>query len=85
MLKNYFLITLRNIFKQKSYSFINIAGLAVGLASFILIVLWVQDEFSFDGFHQNFDNIFRIQDRNAYVVLFLQKQRLHISVELGRR
>jgi ABC-type antimicrobial peptide transport system permease subunit len=66
MLRNYLIITIRNIVKQKTYSFINIAGLAVGLASFILIVLWVQDEFSFDRFHENTDNIYRVVNFEKY-------------------
>ena len=43
MLKNYLKIAIRNISKNKLYSFINIAGLAIGMACFILIMLWVQD------------------------------------------
>ena len=66
MLKNYLKIIFRNIVKQKTYSFINIAGLAVGLASFILIVLWVQDEFSFDRFHANTDDIYRVVNYEKY-------------------
>jgi putative ABC transport system permease protein len=66
MLKNYLKITLRNLRKHKSYSFINITGLAVGMASTILILLWVQDELSFDRFHQNADRIYRIIDYEKY-------------------
>ncbi|MCP5108669.1 MAG: FtsX-like permease family protein, partial [bacterium] len=53
MIKNYLKITLRNIIKHKGYSFINIFGLAIGMAVSILILLWVQDELSFDRFHKN--------------------------------
>jgi len=60
MFKNYVKITLRNIAKYKGYSFINIAGLAIGMACTIFILLWVQDELSYDGFHENKDNIFRV-------------------------
>lgn len=60
MLKNYLKTALRNIKKHKGYSFINIAGLAVGMACCILIFLWVQDELSYDGFHRNSDRIYRI-------------------------
>ncbi|MFQ5633435.1 MAG: ABC transporter permease, partial [bacterium] len=60
MLKNYFKITLRNLHRQKIYSFINIAGLAIGMACAILILLWVQDELSYDRFHHNADRIYRI-------------------------
>ena len=46
--------------KHKGYSFINIAGLAVGIACTIFILLWVQDELSFDRFHENADRIYRV-------------------------
>jgi len=57
---NYFVIALRKIKRQKGYSFINIAGLAVGLTGVLLILLWVQDERSFDRFHRNFPEIYRV-------------------------
>ncbi len=63
MIKNYLKIALRNILRQKGYSFINIAGLTMGLACFILIGLWVRDELSFDRFHENKDRIFRILNK----------------------
>jgi len=60
MFKNYLKIALRNIQKHKGYSFINIFGLAVGIACCILIFLWVQDEFSYDQFHENGDNLYLV-------------------------
>jgi predicted permease len=60
LFKNYLKIALRNIKRYKGYSFINIAGLAVGMACCILILLWVRDELSFDRFHHNIDNIYRV-------------------------
>ena len=60
MLGNYLKITFRNMKKHKGYSFINIAGLAVGIACTIFILLWVQDELSFDRFHENADRIYRV-------------------------
>lgn len=60
MLRNYLKIALRNILRHKAYSAINIAGLAIGMASSILILLWVQNELSFDRFHKNADQIYRI-------------------------
>jgi putative ABC transport system permease protein len=60
MFKNYFKIVLRNMKRHKGYSFINIAGLAVGIACTILILLWVKDELSFDRFHKNANRICRI-------------------------
>jgi putative ABC transport system permease protein len=58
MLKNYLMTAWRNIRRQKGYSFINIAGLAVGMAACLLILLWVRDELSFDKFHENYADIY---------------------------
>jgi len=60
MLKNYFKIAFRNILRHKGFSFINIFGLALGLAVFMLIMLWVQDENSYDEFHQHVDRLYRL-------------------------
>jgi putative ABC transport system permease protein len=60
MLKNYFKIALRNIRKNKLYSFINIAGLTVGIICCILIGLFISSELSFDKFHKNADKLARI-------------------------
>lgn len=60
MFKNYVKIALRTLFKQKLYSIINITGLAVGIASCILIFLFVQNELSYDTFHKNADRLYRI-------------------------
>lgn len=63
MIKNYFKIALRNLFKNKSSSFINIGGLAVGMAVAILIGLWIYDEVSFDKSFKNHDRIAQIMQR----------------------
>ncbi len=60
MFKNYFKIAWRNIVKNKIYSFINIAGLAIGLASFLLIVLYVTNELSYDRYFPDANRIYRI-------------------------
>jgi putative ABC transport system permease protein len=60
MLANYLKIAIRNILRHKVYSLINIAGLSVGMACTILILLWVQYELSFDRFHENADRIYRL-------------------------
>src|SRR5688572_25036045 len=60
MLKNYFKIAIRSLIKNQAYSFINIGGLAVGLASSILIFLWVADEYSYDRFHENYGSIYKL-------------------------
>lgn len=61
MLKNYLKIALRNLFKHKGYSFINITGLAVGIACCIVIMLFVLDELSYDRHLNNSEQIYRIQ------------------------
>ena len=60
MLKNNLKITLRNFARHPSYSLINITGLAVGMACSILILLYVQDEMSYDRYHENADRIYRV-------------------------
>lgn len=60
MFTNYLKITLRNLRRNKAYSFINIAGLALGMACCVLILLFVQEELSYDQFHEQKENIFRI-------------------------
>jgi ABC-type antimicrobial peptide transport system permease subunit len=60
MLNNYYKVAVRNILRQKVYSFINIVGLAVGMACCIINFLVVQDTLSQDRFHENADNIYRI-------------------------
>lgn len=64
MLKNYFRIAFRNLTKNKAFSFINIVGLAIGMAACLLILQYVVFEFSYDNFHTKKDRIFRVnQDR----------------------
>jgi len=60
MFINYLKITLRNIKRHKAFSFINIAGLGIGLTISLFILLWVHDELSYDRFHKNYKNIYRI-------------------------
>lgn len=60
MLKNYFKIAWRNLAKSKLYSTINIVGLTLGIASVLLIILYLQFEFSFDEYHEKKDRIYRV-------------------------
>jgi len=62
MFKNYLKSALRQLWRNKFYSLINIFGLAIGLASCLLILLYVQDELSYDQFHKNKDRIYRITE-----------------------
>ena len=63
MLKNYLKIALRNLLRNKAFSAINIAGLAIGMASAILILLWIQNEISYDQFHEKKDRIYEAWNR----------------------
>jgi putative ABC transport system permease protein len=66
MFKNYFKTAFRNLRRNKIYSFINIAGLSIGLACAMLIMLYVKDEVSFDKFHKNVNNIYRVVSKNKH-------------------
>ncbi len=60
MFRNYFKVALRNLWKNKGFTFINIFGLATGIACSLLIFLFVKDEKSYDRFHKDADNIYRV-------------------------
>ncbi len=64
MFKINFRLSLRSLLKNKLYSFINVAGLAVGLASAIVICLWIQNEVSHDRFHPNIDRLYLLNNRD---------------------
>ncbi len=65
MIGNYLKIAFRNLWRHKGYSALNIFGLAIGLTCALLILLWVQDELSYDQFHSQADNLYRVeQDQN---------------------
>lgn len=58
MIKNFFKIAWRNLLRNKGFSFINISGLAIGMAAAVLITLWIQNELSYDQFHEKKDRIY---------------------------
>lgn len=66
MLKNYLKIAVRNLVKHRSYSAINILGLAMGMAVAMLIGLWVRQELSYDAFHQNRGRIVRVMKKTHF-------------------
>ena len=75
MIKNYLKVAFRNIFRHKSFSFINILGLAVGMSLCILILVYVRDELTYDSFHEHSDRIFRIaqvEDHNGVLSPYMQ-------------
>lgn len=61
MLRNYLLTTFRSILKRKGFSFLNVAGLAIGLSASLLILQYVKDELSYDDFHTQADRIYRVR------------------------
>jgi len=66
MFKNYLKVAFRNLWKNKGFSFINIIGLAIGMSSAILILLWIQNEVTYDGFHAKKDRIYEAWNRAAF-------------------
>ena len=60
MITNYLKTAVRNLFKHKGYTLINILGLAIGMAACLLILLYIRHELSYDGYHQNSDLMYRI-------------------------
>jgi ABC-type antimicrobial peptide transport system permease subunit len=66
MIKNYFKIAWRNLWRNKFFSAINISGLALGMACSILIMLWVQNELSVDAFHVNSSRLYAVIERQYY-------------------
>jgi putative ABC transport system permease protein len=75
MIRNFFLTAVRNISRHKGFTFINVTGLAIGLAASLLILLWVQDELSFDRFHKNAGSIYRVEEDQFY-----SGERYHVTV-----
>jgi putative ABC transport system permease protein len=66
MFKNYLKTTFRNLLKNKGYTFLNIFGLAIGIACAALIFLWVEDEVSFNDYFSNRDNLYKVKDHQTY-------------------
>ncbi|HEY9006497.1 ABC transporter permease [Ohtaekwangia sp.] len=66
MIKNYLLIAIRNIFRNKLFSTVNILGLAFGIGSALLIFLWVNDELGVDKFHAHSDRLYRVMENQTY-------------------
>lgn len=66
MLKNYLKVALRNLWKNKGFSLINITGLAIGMASAILILLWISNEVAYEQFHEKKDRIYEAWNRSEF-------------------
>ncbi len=86
---NYFKVAVRNVAKRKLYSFINAIGLSIGIAFSVLIYLYIQDEKSFDQFHANKENIYRLNG-SSYSVSAMQRgeypirRSAYLSLPLGQ-
>lgn len=66
MLRNYLKVAFRNLIRHKAYSFINIAGLAIGIGMAVLIGLWMYDELSYDSYHLNRDRIAMVMQNQTF-------------------
>ncbi|MGN6532660.1 MAG: ABC transporter permease [Ginsengibacter sp.] len=66
MFRNYFKTTFRNLWKNKGYSFLNIFGLAIGIACAALIFLWVENELTWNHYFSNRDNLYLVKDQQTY-------------------
>jgi putative ABC transport system permease protein len=75
MFKNYLKLAFRNLFRHKIFSVINILGLAIGMAVCILVLFWMEDEFSFDKFNENFNNIYRVAHTVKYEDQIIQSSK----------
>ncbi len=76
MIRNYVTTAVRNLLKYKGYSAINVIGLAIGLAGCILMFLYIQYEFSYDGYHEKKDRIYRLEN---HMVMSGKEQRIAIT------
>ena len=83
MLRNYLLLTIRNLILHRGYFIINLLGLTVGITSFILIVLWIKAETSYDKFHKNARNIYRV-DYLLYEEGILEQHSASGSAAIGK-
>jgi len=75
MFNSFLRLTFRNLLKHKGFASINIIGLAIGLATSLLIVLWIQDELSYEKFNSNAENIYRVEEDQFY-----SGERYHVTV-----
>ncbi len=66
MIKNFFKVAFRNLFRNKGFSIINISGLVIGMASAILILLWIQNEVSYDRFYKDQDRLYEVWGHDNY-------------------
>ena len=78
MIKNYLLIFFRNIARNRTFTFLNVGGFALGMAACMLIVLFIFNEKSFDAFHTKADRIYRLNEWQRYEGM--QEQQVALSM-----
>ncbi len=83
MARHYINLTIRNLMLNKGYFIINLLGLTIGITSFILIVLWIKAETSYDKFHKNASNIYRV-DYILYEEGILEQHSASGSTGIGK-
>src|ERR1700743_833428 len=66
MLRNYFKIAIRNLYRNKGFSAINISGLAIGMASALLILLWIQNQLTYDRWYPKTDRLYKLYNRDMF-------------------
>ena len=66
MIRNFINTALRNILKQKGYNFLNIFGMAIGLAAAAMIFLWIEDEITWNHYFPNRENIYLVKNNHTY-------------------
>ena len=66
MFRNYFKTALRNLRKNKGFSFLNLIGLSLGMACAVLILLWVNDEMQYNKFHKNYSHLYQLLENQKY-------------------
>ena len=66
MLKNYLKTAFRNLIRHRTFSFINLLGLTVGLSTFLFIVLWIRDEVTYDRFNKNLNDLYEVYENQTY-------------------
>lgn len=74
-MNNFMKFMLRNISRNKGFTFINVTGLAIGMAASLLILLWIREELSYDKFNRNAENIYRVEEDQYY-----SNGRYHVTV-----
>ncbi|MDF7815951.1 ABC transporter permease [Runella sp. MFBS21] len=83
MIRNYFKIAFRNLLKHKGYSFINVAGLAIGMTVAMLIGLWIYDELSFNQYHRNYERIGQIRSISTEPSTGVSEGSPHMPIPMG--